>query len=176
MNEDSKSLEKEFIIAQFEQSIDSFRNGFISLAQLITVFVLADVTLAGYAITEKISGIIFVGIVFPFATMHSAKVVSKLLIPPIFTAYRIEQKYGGKENIWLMSSGIRINLRNYVASKLNDICSIDDVEEQTKQLQQLTLPLFGPITNLVNAFLFTIAIAHIVVPLLLTYFFGWRLL
>jgi hypothetical protein len=90
MPSDAEKIRPDFLIVQYEQAMEIFRHGVTSLAQLVTVFVLADITLLGFAIDNQIAGIIFLGALFPIFIMNSASVVGKLLAPTIFTAYYLE--------------------------------------------------------------------------------------
>jgi len=58
MPPDSEKINPDFLIMQYEQAMETFRHGVTSLAQLVTVFVLADITLIGFAIDNQIAGII----------------------------------------------------------------------------------------------------------------------
>jgi hypothetical protein len=43
---------------------------FSLLVQVITIFVLGDVTIIGYAISAQIAGIILIGIILPLMTLY----------------------------------------------------------------------------------------------------------
>jgi len=122
--------------------METFRHGVTSLAQLVTVFVLADITLIGFAIDNQIAGIIFLGALFPLFIMNSASVVGKLLTPTIFTAYCIEQKCGA-EISGLMHTGLRVNFSREVAHKLAAISAISNIDDQAAQLRRLNISMFG---------------------------------
>lgn len=79
MPSDSATPNIDFLTTQYEQWMETFRHGVTSLAQLVTVFVLADITLLGFAIDNQIAGIIWIGALFPLFIMNSASVVGKLL-------------------------------------------------------------------------------------------------
>jgi len=175
MPPDSEKIKPEFMIVQYEQAMETFRHGVTSLAQLVTVFVLADITLIGFAIDNQIAGIIFLGVLFPLFIINSASVVGKLLTPTIFTAYCIEQKCGEKI-CGLMHSGLRVNLSSEVANKLEAISDMTNADDQAGQLRQINISMFGRRKNLVNTLLILSALIHVITPLLLTSCFSWRLL
>jgi len=79
MSPENENTNTAFLIMQYEQAMETFRHGVTSLAQLVTVFVLADITLIGFAIDNQIAGIIFLGALFPIFIINSASVVGKLL-------------------------------------------------------------------------------------------------
>ncbi|MGH7594753.1 MAG: hypothetical protein ACREOI_00285 [bacterium] len=175
MPPDPEKINSEFLIMQYEQAMETFRHGVTSLAQLVTVFVLADITLLGFAIDNKIAGIIFLGALFPVFIMNSASVVGKLLAPTIFTAYCIEQKCG-EEISGLMHTGLRVNLSPEVAQKLEAVSVMTSVDAQASQLQKIDISMFGRRKNIVNSLLILVTLIHVMAPLLLTSCFSWRLL
>jgi hypothetical protein len=175
MTPDAETINSDFLIVQYEQAMETFRHGVTSLAQLVTVFVLADITLLGFAIDNQIAGIIWLGALFPVFIMNSASVVGKLLAPTIFTAYGIEQKCG-EEISGLMHTGLRVNLSPEVAQKLEAARAMPNVDEQAGQLRKIDISMFGRRKNLVNSLLVLVVLIHLLAPLLLTSRFSWRLL
>ena len=175
MPSDSAKLNPDFLVTQYEQAMETFRHGVTSLAQLVTVFVLADLTLLGFAIDNQIAGIIFLGALFPIFIMNSASVVGKLLAPTIFTAYGLEQKCGAAIG-GLMHTGLRVNLSLEVANKLAAISAIENIDEQAAQLRRLDISMFGRRKTLVNTLLIFVALIQVIAPVVLTSYFGWKLL
>jgi len=173
MPPDSEKISSEFLITQYEQAMETFRHGVTSLAQLVTVFVLADITLIGFAIDNQIAGIIFIGALFPLFIMNSASVVGKLLAPTIFTAYNLEQKCGAEIG-GLMHTGLRANLSLKVANKLAAISAMSNLDDQALQLRRLDISMFGRRKHLVNTLLIFVTLIHVIAPLLLTSRFAWK--
>jgi len=175
MPPNSEKINPDFLITQYEQAMETFRQGVTSLAQLVTVFVLADITLLGFAIDNKIAGIIFLGALFPLFIMNSASVVGKLLAPTIFTAYCLEQKCG-EEISGLMHTGLRVNLSPEIAKKLEAISAMTNIDDQAGQLRKINISMFGRRKTLVNLLLIFVTLIHVMAPLLLTSCFLWKLL
>jgi len=175
MPPDAEKINSEFLTVQYEQAMETFRHGVTSLAQLVTVFVLADITLIGFAIDNQIADIIFLGALFPIFIMNSANVVGKLLAPTIFTAYCIEQKCGA-EISGLMHTGLRVNLSPEIAQKLETISAMTNIDDQAGQLRKIDISMFGRRKTLVNILLILVALIHIIAPLLFTSCFSWKLL
>lgn len=175
MPPDSEKINPDFLVTQYEQAMETFRHGVTSLAQLVTVFVLADITLLGFAIDNKIAGIIWIGALFPLFIMNSASVVGKLLAPTIFTAYGLEQKCGAAIG-GLMHTGLRVNLSLEVANKLAAISALSNLDEQAVQLRRLDISMFGRRKTVVNLLLIFVTLIHMIAPVLLTSYFAWKLL
>lgn len=175
MSSDSATPNLDFLTVEYEQAMETFRHGVTSLAQLVTVFVLADITLLGFAIDNQIAGIIWIGALFPIFIMNSASVVGKLLAPTIFTAYCLEQKCGAAIG-GLMHTGLRVNLSLDVANKLAAISAMSNVDDQAMQLRRLDISMFGRRKTLVHLLLIFVTLIHVIAPLLLTRYFAWKLL
>jgi len=175
MPPDSEKINSAFLITQYEQAMETFRHGVTSLAQLVTVFVLADITLLGFAIDNQIAGIIFLGALFPVFIMNSASVVGRLLVPTIFTVYCLEQKCGAEIG-GLMHTGLRVNFSREVAHKLAAISAMSNIDDQADQLRKINISMFGRRKTLVNTLLVLVALIHVVAPLLFTSCVSWKLL
>ena len=55
--------------------------------------VIADATTVGYAIQQRLAGIIWVGVVFPITIIMVVRVAFLLSVPVLATAVAIETKY-----------------------------------------------------------------------------------
>jgi hypothetical protein len=59
----------QFLRQQLDQAIQTYRSALTVLVQIMTVLIVANVTVWGYAINYKIAGMIFIGAVFPLLTV-----------------------------------------------------------------------------------------------------------
>ena len=60
---------------QLQQSIETYRVQMSLLVQICTVLVVADATTVGYAIQQKLAGIIWVGVIFPVTMFLVIRVI-----------------------------------------------------------------------------------------------------
>ncbi len=164
-----------FVKTQLEQAFETFRVQFSLLVQVITILVLGDVTIIGYAISAQIAGIILIGIIFPLMTLYILYRMSRLAIPVIYTAISIENKYGGDDTDWLASTYASTMMTVEFVTKLKAISSIQDAAERTQQLRHLKAPLVGGSKGLTRIALVILAIGQIVAPVILALYFNWRL-
>lgn len=165
----------EFVKTQLEQAFETFRSQFSLLVQIITILVLGDVTIIGYAISAQIAGIVLLGTIFPFMILYILYRMNKLAIPVIYTAVGIENKYGGDDTDWLASTYAATIITAEFVSKLKAISSIQNAAERTKQLRELKSPLIGGSKGLTRIALVLLAIGQIVAPAILYLYFNWRL-
>ena len=94
----------EFAAKELELAIGTFREQFSLLIQIATVLVIANVTVGGYAISEKIAGLLFFTALFPFSILFVSSGIRRYMLPIVYTAVAIEHKYGQDEIDWLAST------------------------------------------------------------------------
>ncbi|MBI3914341.1 MAG: hypothetical protein HY327_09185 [Chloroflexi bacterium] len=156
----SPSDEIGFAKSQIEQSLETFRASISLLTQIITLLVLADVTVVGYAMSTQVSGILFIGALFPLMIYYMFFIVNRLIFPMVYTAVSLEHKYGGDKSDWLATTFLgHIASQEYV-TKLRTISALQDVKERNRQLRAMSLPLFGSGRGFTRAALVLSALSH----------------
>lgn len=166
-------IEQEFANLQFEQAIETLRAQASLLTQMIVVLVIANATLIGYAIGTQISGFLFIGPLFSFMILHLTNVMFKAAIPILYIAVSIEGRYGGCQGDWGVSAFLSTLYSPDYVAELRKIDSIQDPVKKFRQLRNISLPQRLSITRIV---FFLLALGQVVAPLILYYFFGWRLI
>lgn len=168
-------IEQEFIKSQFEQAMETYRTSLSLLIQVIAVLVIANATVVGYAISTQISGILFIGPLFPITIMCIAHTVFKLMLPIIYTAMNLEHKYDFNID-FLATTFLSVAMSPEYVDELTAISSIQDPVERTKRLRGATRPLLGSGKRIITGALILIALGQIIAPIILSMHFGWRLL
>jgi len=166
----------EFVISEFEQAAETFRTQFSLLTQAMTVLVLADVTLIGYAISTQISGIIVIGAIFPIMILYIAFSVDRLMLPIVYTAISLEHKYGGGNTDWLASTFLSMVTPSENVDKLKAISVIQDPKERIRKLRTLKTPLVFGAQGTTCIVIALVALGQVVAPIVLTLAFKWRLI
>jgi len=87
-------FDKEFICLQIEKAIESYRSAVSLMAKVITVLLIINITLLGYSIVTKVSGIMFIGSLFPIMILYTAYESIKFSIPIVYTALIEFTKHG----------------------------------------------------------------------------------
>ena len=139
----------------------------------MTLFVVADVTVVGFAISSQIAGIIFIGTLFPILIYYAMNRIYSISIPILYTAIYIENKFGGNQVDWLAST--YITYVNSVAhlDKIRGICNISDPTERAKQLRSLKAHVLMKGKGLTRASLVIVSVAQLVTPFFsLTFIIG----
>ena len=90
-------IQRELITNQFEQAIETFRTQVNYLLQIITLFVVADVTVVSFAISSQIASIIFISTLFPILIYYAMNQIYSISIPILYTAIYIENKFSRKQ-------------------------------------------------------------------------------
>jgi hypothetical protein len=165
----------DFIRLQIQQSIDMYRSSTSTLVQILTVLVVGDVTVAGFAMNQKSSGILIVGIVFPIIMYYLIYRINFILVSSFFTAVSLEQKYGGKNENWLASTLLLTGISPEALKEMTEISKINDPIIRAKRLRKASVPPIRKGMGLLRFSLIIIAIGQIAAPFILAYFFQWKL-
>jgi hypothetical protein len=165
----------EFVKSQIQQSLESYRSNLSVLVQMLTVLIVGNVTVVGFALNRQSSGIFLVGVVFPIIAFYLIHKINAMLIPALFTAVTLEQKYGGKTDNWLASTILSAGLSPEAMEEMMEIANITDYNSRMRKLRKASVPPFRKGIGLVRFSLLLIAIGQIVSPFLLTLLFGWKL-
>ena len=110
-NNSHLSDDTSFAIMQVKEAIETYRSQFSLLIQILTVFVVADVTIIGYGVSNQIAGMGVVGAFIPLMMMFVISGAGRFMLPVIFTAVSIERKFA-KQNDRLTINGIAAGMRN----------------------------------------------------------------
>ena len=164
----------EFARAQFELSVETYLTLLKLLVQMVTVLVLADVTVLGYAITQKISSVLLIGSVFPLMILFHLYVIRRFTMPVVYTAVSLEQRLGDFGGDWLFSTLMGFTQSAEYIDRLRDISLIEDHAEKIQRLHKMPLPRIGSGKHIGKLAVATVAVAQIVASMILTVFFNWR--
>lgn len=174
------AFDKDFIKSQTEQAITTYGNQINLFVQVITILTLANVTVVGYAISEKIAGIIGIGSFFPLMIIGTAMLANEITLPIIYTAVSLEQKYGSEEMDWVASTFVSTIFSIEYLQKFKEISKISDPSERIRQLKLVKIPIFQKDKGIMRrssgiAFILFFAVQFIL-PFILHFWFGWRLI
>ena len=163
-----------FVYMQIEQAMETYRTQFHLLTSSLTILVIANVTVFGYAMTIKTAGIIMVGTIFPIMIYYIIYRVNKLMIPIIYTAIRLEQEFGGEGIDWLATTFIG------ATGSTNSLQSLIQLNEQSSQEKRIELlrnskvMAMGTGKGFARLALIFIVVGQLVLPFILTIYFGWN--
>lgn len=167
-----KELKDEFIKLQYQQSFETYRAQFALALQLMTVFVVADITIIGYAISSQISGIFLIGSICPLAILSIAEGSYRYMQPIIYVALLLEDRYSGDEQDGLIATFLSRTTSIEYVSKLRSIISHKNAEERMSKLYRLRGSMFA--SRRFTTLLLLITLGHIIIVIILSYAFQWR--
>ena len=165
-------LEEEIVKLELDQAINTFKTQITLGVNILTILVIADVTLTGYAIREKSMGIMLIGIIFPIALIIISKIIKRLITPVIFTGYQLEKQFGPDHPL-LITTFVRF-LSKPSAIALDEILE-KDIEEQTKLLQDFHREFSLTKGKHFASIMYVVTFGQLLVPILLYYFFNWNM-
>lgn len=161
----------EFVRLQLGHAITTYQAIWSSLIQIITVLVIADATILGYAFTTKIAGVMLLGAFFPIMIIAVQLMANRRALPVIYTAISLEQKYGITNTDWLSSTFISVTMSPDYLNRLKFIAAIKNPTERMEQLKRAPIPLFKGIYS----YLLPIGIVLVSLLQFIAPFFLWRL-
>lgn len=166
----------EFDRLQFTQSMQTYRAQFTLLVQIATVLVIADVTIVGYAITERIASLLLIGALFPLGILYSIYAVYRLTLPVVYTIISLENKYGGLNANRFASTFLAFIRSPEYVDTLRSIGSVGDPWERIERLRHVSLPHLGSGKGIGRAMLISVMLGQIAASIVLAMFFNWRFL
>ncbi len=174
---DVEGRNDEFLRLQYQQALETYRAQLTLLVQIITVLVLADVTMVGFAINSATSGMIVVGAVFPVMILIIISYVFRLSAPILYVAVNIEEKFPSISADLLASTFVSSVIGSEYLHNLRAIVATLDPEERIRMRRELPAPIFRVrrISRTKTA-LMLITLAQLLAPIPLYYLFCWHLL
>jgi len=163
----------EFDNFQLRESIETFRTQFNLLIQLLTVLVIANVTILGFAISNKIAGIIFIAAVIPLIMILIILGSEKYMLPIIYTAISLEEKNGERNTDYLASTFVAAIISVEFNKELREISLIENSDDRLNTLKKQKMKIINK-RKLQLGLLF-ITILEIIVGILSYFYFGWRI-
>lgn len=164
----------EFVNLELAQALETYRAMFSLAVQLMSVFIIADVTVVGYAISVQIAGILFAGTILPLAIYYVVYGATRRMNPVIYSAIIMEQTHGGAQVDWLATTFFASIVSPGVIKHFQLISKLESFDERIEKLREVKGSTLGGRRLLL--LLSAIAGAHVVLPFALSTLFGWRLL
>ncbi|MFQ5631428.1 MAG: hypothetical protein ACE5I1_21860 [bacterium] len=172
---EQNKIHTEFSLLELQEAINTFRTGLSVLVQIVAVLVVANVTILGYAMSEKITGVIFLGAIIPLLIIIITRIVSNLLVPAVYTAYSIEKHTGENRHDNLMQIGLSVLSSQEFMQKLDQISREDGLAARAENLRALHFSLLGTQKNLIFSVLVFISFIQTLIPIFLSNAPNWRM-
>jgi hypothetical protein len=155
---------------QLQQAAETYRAQLSLMVQILTILVVADITLVGYAITAKSAAIVAIGTAFPLGMLYISWAVFKLSIPFFFIAVKIELNSGVQG---LFSTFLAFVQTPTYLSELRDIAASGTFQEQIAKLRKMKIPSVRAGKLHGRILMFGVAAAQIMAALAVHYWIGW---
>lgn len=171
---DLSKNEFESLKFQYENSIKVYLAILSQLATVLTIVLIAFVTLIGFAFNNKNAGIIFLGVVFPvfiyfymrrnreqqFSMLYTATIIEDMINPNGFDGY--------------MKTYVGYNYGKELTDKFLDVKNGKNFEERLSKLKDLKRP-WTTSYKLGIVGLFISALIFLILPIVLSLIFRWTL-
>ena len=160
---------EDFSKFQLQEVLSTYRTQYTLLVQVFTVLTIADVSIIGYAVHEKMGGIIFVGIVFPITMLYVKYRVRKYMTAVIYTGLRIESRHGSPDDDWIVSTYVQLNYGSRYVRDMMEVANLSTRDERIKSLKTIQ---YTSSNTVLTVILYILIISHAVGPILLHFLFN----
>jgi hypothetical protein len=159
---------------QMTQAIETFRAQLSLLIQILTVLVISDVTILGFAFSSQISGVILVAAIVPLIMIIIVTKISRYMIPVIYTALTLEVKIGKGKPDYLVSTFLSSVVSAKFTKELYEISLVRGYDERIERLRKIRLSMFDKKSS--RYLLLIFSLLQVLVSILLNSIFNWRFL
>lgn len=159
---------------QLQESISTYRTGLTVLVQITTVLIVANVTVLGYALSQKSAGILLIGACFPLLIVFLLKMVGKLFIPAIFTAYCAEKELGDQARVSLITTGLFVICSDDFMNHIDRIAATENLDDRVQALRALEFSILGSRERMNLVVLLVFSALQIAAAGALMRFFSWK--
>jgi hypothetical protein len=163
----------DFTKQQVDQAIRTFLSQFTILIQVVTILVVANVTIVGYGISEKFGGALLIGSFIPLVIIYMMNGVSRYMIPIIFSAVNLEDQLAEGRKVLLISTFVSFAASAEYLAQLKKIADIRDNDKKMEELHKMKFPMFA--RRRFNLILMLISATELVIPFYLSTYQGWKL-
>ena len=163
----------DFVHLQLEQALSTYQAQLNLLVTIVTALIIADITILGYAVTVKLAGVILIGALFPFVAYNIFHQLNKSIVSVLYTAVYLEQKFGGQDVDWLVSTFVGRMLSPEALQALIQITAEPSPAKRAALLRDLDFHIDGRRSK---AFLTVIMVAQLLLPFILSAYFHWEFL
>lgn len=169
-----QDLDRQLLLGgQLEHANATWRWQIGFLVQAFTILVVANIGLLGYAFGKQRAGIIVLGALFPLVFFVILKIVSRLVVPTVYTAIAIEHELlkGGLDG--LMTTLVAVTISKEHIESFIAISSEKDFTNRINSLQKIRVPIFGKYTRSIEYILIIYTGCQLISAVLLVFSFGW---
>jgi hypothetical protein len=163
----------DFTKQQVDQAIRTFLAQFTILIQVVTILVVANVTIVGYAISERFGGALLIGSFIPLTIIYMMNGVSRYMIPVIFSAVNLEDQLAQEKKALFFSTFVSFAASPEYLEQLKKTAEIKDGNTKMEELRKLRFPMFR--RRRFNLILMLVSSVQLVMPFYLNSYHGWRL-
>jgi len=163
-----------FIEKELELAIETIRIQFSIAINVLTVMVLANITLIGYSFNSQSAGILLLGSILPFIMYKVILSAKKYMVPVAFTAIYLEKEYGEKKDSYIALTFINFILGQKVLNELNEIAALKTHEERMQLLKKINRKYHWTPFGIVSKLIITITLVQLLSPLLFILFLNWK--
>ena len=160
-------------ISQYEHAIKSFHDSLSLLNQSITILVIVNATIIGYAISSKIAGVFFIGSLFPIIILYLYNIILRGLIPIIYFVITLEDKHKEPRTDYFGSTFFSFIISPEYVDLFRKINTIEDSHQRILKLRKIPPPKAKP--TFLRPILIFISLGQLTAPFIFHFVLGWKI-
>jgi hypothetical protein len=166
--------EMAFVVEQMKQAMESYRAAMLAVISFSTVLVVVNATLLGYAVNQRLAGLLLVGPLFPVTMVAAVLIIRRMQTPMLYVMVALEHRFGGDDFDWDMTTfAAAVTSPEYV-ERVRQIAHIADRRERMLAIEANPPPIIGTGHGVLRGLLVIVAVGQIVAAFVTWHFYGWR--
>lgn len=134
-NNDQKKQITELAQKELVEAISTIRTQYTLFTQALSIIIIGNITVIGWAFSNQKSGTMLLGCIFPILSYLLYRTFYRLCLPVVYTAIRFESMLGTDKFDWLATSYLYKNIA--LLKELRKIAAIENQEERFKKLRDI---------------------------------------
>jgi hypothetical protein len=168
-------VKPELIKLELGLAIDTFYKQYTLMTQGISILVVGNITVCGYAVSTQSSGIFFLGALLSLGILFAVYRGSRIMLSSLYTAIYLENAFGGSDIDWLATTSTSVSLSKKVINELREISKQESHHQRMESLRKMKPPIFGSGRGIIRLALAITTLVQTVLPFILTAYFDWKL-
>jgi hypothetical protein len=165
----------EYMRIQLQQSIETYRVQISLLVQICTVLTIADATVVGYAVSQKLAGVIWVGVIFPVSMILATRLILRSTIPVLAIAVGIELKHGDPKVGGLISTFLSTTVSPSLMAHIKNAVVVEEEDVRNRMISKARRESYSFAGGKVmRRIVYIVVILQIITPILLWRWGHWN--
>ena len=169
--------DREFLLLQYATALEIYLTQVRLMVQILTILVVVNATVVGFAISERAAAILWVGAIFPFTAIVITQLMFRVARPVMHFAVSVEERFRVPDFDMLASTFAATSIHPQFLLRIREIRKLPTEIDRLAALHSLPASSFQARgAQWIAWALVSLGVAQLLAPFLLHYVFDWHLL